>query len=275
VDRDTEMTEDDKKQQKKPKSTAPKKTVKGESKAPAKKKATTPKEAAKGTAKVPTKKKAAAPGAAAEKVKDKAPAKKESAEVQPKPAEYVPRLKKLYYEQIAPTLMDKFKYKNRMLIPRLDKIILNVGIGTLHQDAKLAESVAEELAIISGQKPIFTRARKSISNFKLRQGMTVGCRVTVRRERMFEFFDRLITMVIPRVRDFRGLSDRSFDGRGNYTFGVREQIIFPEIDYDRVVKMHGMDITICTTARNDEEALELLKGFGFPLRRRPAAQEAA
>jgi len=193
------------------------------------------------------------------------------------PADYTPRLMKLYREQIASDLMKKFGYQNRMLLPALQKIVLNVGSGTLHQDPKLAESVSEELGVIAGQKAVFTRAHKSISNFKLRQGMVVGCRVTLRGWQMYEFLDRLISIAIPRIRDFRGLSDRSFDGRGNYTFGVKEQIIFPEIDYDKVVKIHGMDITIATSARNDEEALALISGFGFPFRRtvRGAEKEAA
>ncbi len=192
------------------------------------------------------------------------------------PPDYEPRLKTLYRDKIAPALQNKFKYKNPMLVPRLSKIVINVGMGTMHQDQKLVDSVIEEVALISGLKPVLTRARKSISNFKLRKGMVVGCRVTLRRDRMFEFLDRLITIVIPRVRDFRGLSDRSFDGRGGYNFGIREHIVFPEIDYDRVVKIHGMDISIATTARSDEEAMELLKGFGFPFHRRSGeAQEAA
>jgi len=204
--------------------------------------------------------------------------KKEAAKdkAQPIPKDYIPRLKKLYNKQITAALQKKFDFKNENLLPYLDKIVLNVGIGTMHQDKKLAESIAGELALITGQKPVFTKARKSISNFKLRQDMIIGCKVTLRRDRMYEFFDRLITVVIPRVRDFRGLNDRSFDGRGNYTFGIKEQIIFPEIDYDKAVRIHGMDITIATTARNDEEALELLKGFGFPFRRREGeAKDAA
>ena len=208
--------------------------------------------------------------------KGKAPAtdskkKKGQEAIPPLPTDYIPRLRKLYRDRIVPALVKQFGYKNPTLVPHLDKIVLNVGIGTLHQDPKLAESVAEELAIISGQKPVFTTARKSIANFKLRDGMIIGCRVTLRRERMYEFFDRLISIVVPRVRDFRGLNDRSFDGRGNYNFGIREQIVFPEIDYDKVVKMHGMDITIATTASTDEEAMELLKGFGFPFLRRTDA----
>jgi len=211
--------------------------------------------------------------------KTKKSAKKKAAEVEVHslPSDYTPRLKQVYIEQITPDLKKKFNFKNKHLIPKLDKIVLNVGIGTMHQDAKLTESVVEEIALISGQKPVLTRAKKSISNFKLREKMIVGCRVTLRCNRMYEFFDRLISVVIPRVRDFRGLSDRSFDGRGNYTFGIKEQIIFPEIDYDKVVNIHGMDITVVTTARNDEEALELLKGFGFPFYRRTGetAKDAA
>jgi len=187
-------------------------------------------------------------------------------EIPPLPEGYIPRLKDQYIKQISEALHKKFDYRNVNLIPELNKIVLNVGIGTLHQDPRLAESLANELKLISGQKPVFTKAKKSISNFKLREGMTIGCMVTLRRNMMYEFFDRLITYVIPRIRDFRGLTDRSFDGHGNYTFGIKEQIIFPEIDYDNVVSMHGMDITICTTAHNDEEAKELLRGFGFPFR---------
>jgi len=197
----------------------------------------------------------------------KAPAKGSSGK-HVMPAGYVPAMKKAYTEKVIPHLQKRFGFTNPMLLPHLEKITLNIGIGALHADSKLAESVAQELSSMTGQKPVFTRAKKSISNFKLRQGMIVGCRVTLRRERMFEFLERLVGIVIPRMRDFRGLSDKSFDGRGNYTFGVKEQIIFPEIDYDKIVKIHGMDITISTSARNDEEALELLRGFGFPFRQR-------
>lgn len=199
---------------------------------------------------------------------------KAKVEVLSLPDDYVPRMLKQYTDKVVPALKKKFNYTNVNLTPRLDKIVLNVGDGTLHQDAKLAESIAMELTLISGQKPVFTRAKQSISNFKLREGMVVGCRVTLRKTMMYEFFDRLITFVIPRIRDFRGMNDRSFDGRGNYTFGVLEQIIFPEIDYDKVVKIHGMDITIATTSRNDEEALELLRGFGFPFRHRTETEAA-
>lgn len=190
------------------------------------------------------------------------------------PEGYIPRLKKLYQEEIIPRLRERFGYKNVMLVPKLDKIVVNVGAGTLHQDPKLSESIQEELKLITGQKPVLTRARRAISNFKVRKGMVVGCMVTLRGDRMYEFFDRLISTAIPRIRDFRGFSDRSFDGRGNYTMGIKEQIVFHEIDYDKVAKIHGMDITIATTARTDEEALELLKAFGFPFRRRASASSS-
>ncbi|MFN3822159.1 MAG: 50S ribosomal protein L5 [bacterium] len=179
----------------------------------------------------------------------------------------MPRLKNIYREEIVPRLMERFGYPNVMLVPKIEKIVVNVGSGTLHQDPKLAESIQEELKLITGQKPVFTRARKAISNFKIRKGMVVGCMVTLRGDRMYEFLDRLISIAIPRIRDFRGFSDRSFDGHGNYTFGIKEQIVFHEIDYDKVVRIHGMDITISTTAPTDEEALELLRAFGFPFRR--------
>lgn len=209
--------------------------------------------------------------------KVKAPKKdkgKKGQKVEAVPQGYVPRLQSTYHEQIVPALQKQFGIKNPMLVPRLSKIVLNVGIGTLHSDSKLADSIVEELGLISGQKAVLTKARKSIANFKLRDGMVVGCRVTLRKARMYEFFDRLIGIVIPRIRDFRGLKDSSFDGRGNYNFGIREQIVFPEIDYDNVVKIHGMDITIATTAQNDEQALELMRGFGFPFKR-PEEEEAA
>ena len=200
---------------------------------------------------------------------------KAKAEVKSLPKDYVPRMKVLYREKIVADLTKQFGIANPMLVPNLDKIVLNVGMGTLHSDAKLTESILEEMRLISGQQPVLTRARLSISNFKLRQGMVVGCRVTLRAFRMWEFFDRLISIVIPRIRDFRGMTDKSFDGRGNYTFGVKEQIMFPEIDYDKVVKIHGMDITICTTASADEEGRALLKILGFPFRQRTAESEAA
>lgn len=195
-------------------------------------------------------------------------AQKKGGEVSQVPKDYVPRLKAQYNSQIIPVLMQKFQYKNKLEVPRLEKITMNVGIGEATQNPKLIELITQELMLITGQRPVITKAKKSISNFKLRKGMPIGCMVTLRGNRMFEFFDRLITIAIPRIRDFRGLSDRSFDGRGNYTLGVREQIIFTEIDYDKVEKIRGMDITIVTTARKDEEAYELLKEFGVPFRKK-------
>ena len=179
-----------------------------------------------------------------------------------------PRLWKRYREEIVPHLMSKFDYKNPMQVQKIDKICLNVGVGDATEDAKFLEGAVQDLALISGQKPITTKAKKSISNFKLRQGMPVGCRVTLRRERMYEFLDRLVNVAIPRVRDFRGVDENGFDGRGNYTLGVREQIIFPEINYDKVVKIRGFNITIVTSTSTDEEGYELLKAFGMPFRRR-------
>ncbi len=199
----------------------------------------------------------------------------EAAEVAQMPADYEPRLLKQFKEQIVPSLMKRFGLKNVLEVPRLEKVILNVGIGEAHQDQKLLDSVLDELATITGQKPIVTRAKKSISNFKLRAGMQVGARVTLRRWQMYEFVDKLFNLAIPRVRDFRGLPDKSFDGRGNYTIGIREQIVFPEIDYDKVEKIHGMDITFVTTAPNDEQAFALLEELGCPFRRRQGAVQAA
>lgn len=181
---------------------------------------------------------------------------------------YVPRMKSFYQEQVVPNLMKRFAYKNIMQVPRLEKIVINMGVGDAIQDAKLLDAAMDDLARISGQKPAVRKAKRSISQFKLRAGMPIGCMVTLRRDRMYEFFDRLINVAIPRIRDFRGLPDRSFDGRGNYTLGIREQIIFPEIDYDKVQKVRGMDVTIVTTANTDEEAYELLKQFGMPFTKR-------
>lgn len=209
---------------------------------------------------------------------EKAPKKGEkAAEVKSAelPADYIPRLAQRYRDTVAPALKKRFGYSNALEIPRLEKVILNVGMGDAHSDQKLLDSVLEELTIISGQKPVVTRARKSISNFKLREGMQVGARVTLRREHMWEFVDKLFSLAVPRIRDFRGLPDRSFDGRGNYSLGIKEQIVFPEIDYDRVVKIHGMDITFVTSARNDEEAKGLLEELGCPFRKRQTAETAA
>ena len=177
-----------------------------------------------------------------------------------------PRLKQMYVSDIVPALSKKFGYKNVSEVPKLDKIVVNTGVGEAIQSPKILDSAVGDLALIVGQQPSVTRARSSISNFKLRTGMAIGCRVTLRRAKMYEFLDRLVNVGIPRVRDFRGLSTKSFDGHGNYTLGITEQIIFPEIDYDKVERIHGMDVTIVTTAKTDEEAFELLKAFGVPFR---------
>jgi large subunit ribosomal protein L5 len=181
-------------------------------------------------------------------------------------AEYVPRLLSEYRQRVAPALRERFAYGNPMQIPRLQKISVNVGLGEAIQNQKLIEAAAAQLAALTGQKPVVTRAKKAIANFKLREGLAIGCMVTLRRHRMWEFLDRLINIALPRVRDFRGISPRGFDGRGSYTLGLREQIIFPEIDYDKVEKVHGMNITLVTSARTDDEARELLRGLGMPFR---------
>ena len=177
---------------------------------------------------------------------------------------YIPRLKTDYDERIAKAMTEKFGYKNRMAIPRLDKIVINMGVGEGTQDKKKVDQAAGEMQLISGQKPVITKAKKSIAQFKLREGMPIGCKVTFRRERMYEFVDRLVTIALPRVRDFRGLNPKSFDGRGNYAMGLKEQIVFTEINYDSIDTVRGMDIIITTTANTDEEARELLRLFNFP-----------
>ena len=174
------------------------------------------------------------------------------------------RLHDLYESTIKPALVKEFGYKNSMQAPRLEKIVLNMGVGEASQDRKKIESALKELTAISGQKPVITRARKAIATFKLRKGVPVGCMVTLRRERMYEFLDRFVNIALPRVKDFRGLSAKSFDGRGNYTIGLKEQMVFPEIDYDQMEKIRGMDIVICTSAKSDAEAKALLKGFDMP-----------
>ena len=191
----------------------------------------------------------------------------------PLPKGYESRLRKEYRERIAPALREKFGYKNVAQIPKIIKIVVNIGAGDASQNPKLLDSVTAELAIVTGQKPAIARARKSISNFKLRAGMPIGAFVTLRGVQMYEFLDRLFTIAIPRIRDFRGVSDRSFDGRGNYTLGIKEQIVFPEIDYDKIEKIRGMDITFVTTAMTDEEAYELLSRYGLPFRRKISASE--
>ncbi len=174
------------------------------------------------------------------------------------------RLHEHYEQTVKPALIDEFGYKSVMQVPKLDKIVLNMGVGEASQDRKKIDGALDDLTRISGQKPVITKAKKSIATFKLRDGMTVGCKVTLRAERMYEFLDRLLTIALPRVRDFRGLSPKSFDGSGNYALGLKEQIVFPEIDYDKVDQIRGMDIVICTTARTDAEARALLSGFDMP-----------
>lgn len=174
------------------------------------------------------------------------------------------RLKEKYNQEITKALMEKFAYKNVMQLPKVEKIVLNMGLGEAIANSKAIDSAIADITTISGQKPVVTRAKKSIAGFKLREGMPIGVKVTLRGERMYEFLDRLISVALPRVRDFRGINPKSFDGRGNYTMGVKEQLIFPEIEYDKVDKIRGMDITIVTSAPTDEEALELLKQFGMP-----------
>ena len=174
------------------------------------------------------------------------------------------RLKEHYGEVVRPALIEKFGYKNPMQVPRLDKIVVNMGVGEAAADRKKLDGAMTDLTKIAGQKPVITKAKKSIAQFKLREGMPIGCKVTLRRDRMFEFLDRLVTIALPRVRDFRGLNPRSFDGRGNYAMGLKEQIVFPEINYDQIDSVRGMDIIVTTTARTDEEARELLRLFNFP-----------
>lgn len=176
------------------------------------------------------------------------------------------RLKELYFKEVVPAMMKERGYRNIMEVPRLEKIVVNMGLGEAIHNIKILDSAVEELALITGQKPVITRAKRSIASFKLREGMSIGCMVTLRKDRMYEFLERLIHVAIPRVRDFRGLNGRSFDGRGNYTLGIREQIIFPEIDYDKVEKVKGMNITIVTTAKTDEEGRLLLTLLGMPFR---------
>ena len=177
------------------------------------------------------------------------------------------RLRELYDNEITKEMTSKFGYTNPMMVPKLDKIVINMAIGEAKENSKILDTAMSELAIIAGQKPVLTRAKKSIANFKLREGMPIGCKVTLRGQRMYEFLDRLVNLALPRVRDFRGVSADSFDGRGNYAFGIREQLIFPEIEYDKIDKVRGMDIIITTTAKTDEEARELLRLFNMPFKK--------
>ncbi len=177
------------------------------------------------------------------------------------------RLKDYYENELKGQLRERFGYRNPMQVPKIDKIVLNMAVGKAVQDSKKLQAAVSDLTKIAGQKPAICRARKSVANFKLRKGMPIGCKVTLRRERMYEFLDRLVNIALPRVRDFRGLSPRSFDGQGNYSFGIREQIIFPEVSYDEIDEIRGMDVIICTTAETDEEAQALLEGFQLPFRK--------
>ncbi|BBE71688.1 50S ribosomal protein L5 [Oharaeibacter diazotrophicus] len=181
-------------------------------------------------------------------------------------ANYVPRLKRVYDETIRAEMVKQFGYKNALEVPSIEKIVLNMGVGETVGDGKKIQSAVGDLTLIAGQKPVITKARTSIATFKVREGMNIGCKVTLRRTRMYEFLDRLVTIALPRVRDFRGLNPKSFDGRGNFAMGVKEHIVFPEINYDKVDQVWGMDIIVCTTAKTDDEARALLKAFNFPFR---------
>jgi large subunit ribosomal protein L5 len=212
----------------------------------------------------------AAPKADKAEAAPKAEKAKKSAKVEG----YTPRLKADYDERIVPAMIERFGYKNKLEVPKLDKIVINMGVGEASQDKKKVETAAAELQQSAGQKPVITKAKKSIAQFKLREGMPIGCKVTLRRERMFEFLDRLVTIALPRVRDFRGLNAKSFDGRGNYAMGLKEQTIFPEINYDQIDKVRGMDVIVTTTAKTDEEARELLRLFNFPFPQEEQKQAA-
>jgi large subunit ribosomal protein L5 len=203
---------------------------------------------------------------AKEKDKGKEKGKEKEQEKSSPKAKYIPRLKEKYRKEVVPSLMKRFGYRNLMQVPKLEKIVINIGVGEAIQNVKFLESSISDLTIITGQKPIMRRAKKSISNFKLREGAPIGCCVTLRKDRMLDFYDKLVNIAIPRIRDFRGVPAKSFDGRGNFNLGLKEQLIFPEIDYDKVEKIRGMNITICTTAKTDEEGLELLKALGMPFR---------
>ncbi len=181
-------------------------------------------------------------------------------------SKFRPRLRDKYEQQVVPALMKEFGYKNVMQVPRLERVVLNIGMGAAIQNVKLLEGAVAELGLITGQKPVVTRAKKAIAGFKLRQGLPIGTKVTLRSRRMYEFFDRLVTLALPRIRDFRGVSPKAFDGRGNYTLGLKEQLIFPEIKYDEVASIHGMDVTVVTTAKTNDEGKALLKHLGMPFR---------
>lgn len=204
--------------------------------------------------------------AKAAKGEKKAVAKGDGFVTQPRPKDYKPRLKSHYEKVVRDALAKKFGYKNPMQIPKIEKIVLNMGVGEAVNDRKKVESAAGDLALIAGQKPVTTKARKSVATYKVREGMALGCKVTLRGDRMYEFLDRFVTIALPRVKDFRGLNPKSFDGRGNYATGIKEHIVFPEIDYDKVDSVLGLDVIVCTSATTDDEARELLRAFNFPFR---------
>jgi large subunit ribosomal protein L5 len=203
---------------------------------------------------------------AAKGVKKAAASKEPRQPAAPRPKDYKPRMKSHYEKVVRDALLKKFEYKNNMQVPRLEKIVLNMGIGEAVNDRKKVDSAAGDLALIAGQRPVQTRSRLAIATYKLREGMPIGAKVTLRGDRMYEFLDRLVTIALPRVKDFRGLNPKSFDGRGNFACGLKEHIVFPEIDYDKVDQIWGMDIIVCTSAKSDDEARELLRGFNFPFR---------
>jgi large subunit ribosomal protein L5 len=196
----------------------------------------------------------------------KAASSEPRAAAQPRPSDYKPRMKSLYEQTVRDALKEKFGYANVMEIPKIEKVVLNMGVGEAVNDRKKVETAAGDLALISGQKPVVTRARKAIATYKLREGMAIGAKVTLRGDRMYEFLDRFVTIALPRVKDFRGLNPKSFDGRGNFATGLKEHLVFPEIDYDKVDNVLGLDVIVCTSAKTDDEARELLKGFNFPFR---------
>lgn len=201
-----------------------------------------------------------------EKKAQRASASAQPREWKPRPADYKPRMKLRYESEVRKALHEKFAYANPMQVPKIEKIVINMGIGEATTDRKKVESAANDLALIAGQRPVMTRARKSIATFKVREGMTLGTKVTLRGDRMYEFIDRFVTIALPRVKDFRGLNPKSFDGRGNFAMGIKEHIVFPEVNYDKVDQIWGMDIIVCTTAPTDDEARALLKEFNFPFR---------
>jgi large subunit ribosomal protein L5 len=204
-----------------------------------------------------------------QKGKSEEQVEKKQVQVKAEPEEYiVPRLFEKYKKEVVPSLMKFFNFKSVMQVPKIQKIVLNIGVGQATQDPKILDDAAKELESIVGQKPAIRKAKKSISNFKLREGMNIGCMVTLRGAKMYEFLDRLINIAIPRIRDFRGVSDKSFDGRGNYTLGIKEHMIFPEVNVDKITRLYGMDITIVTSAKTDQQAYELLKALGMPFRKK-------